>query len=692
MNVKDLLVYKHKDEILKSLKENQVLIIESPTGSGKTTGIPIILHEAKLDQDGMIGITQPRRIAAMNVTSFIKNQLSLDEKNNTVALKMRFQDDTDQSTQIKIMTDGILLEELKQDRMLSKYSVIMVDEAHERSLNIDFILGLLKEIIRVRSDLKVIISSATINPKEFSKFFDDAPILSIQGKAYDVDIKYMPLNTEVPKDVKNRRLFQDDIKIKTIVSIVEKEVKKKSGDILIFLSGEAIIKKVYSALKYSKVSKKLDIYPLYSRLSKEDQNSVFNKTKHGLTKVVVSTNIAETSITIDGITVVIDSGEAKNNYYNGYNFTSSLVEGKISRSNASQRSGRAGRTQNGVCYRLYSKEDFDARPMFSEPEITRSDLSDVVLRSIDLGIKDAENFPFISPVHIASITSAYDTLKLLAAIDKDRNITEEGAFMMRFPLSVRHAKIVAESVFRYPGAIKKILVAVSFISTKSPFVSIDETNEEDARIVWNKYRTKDGDFVAFLRIFEEYTSLATTEEKKHYADVHYLDYESMSEIECVCNQLEEILSDMMIPISDNCSLSEYMICIAEGLKQFIARRDERTRRSFKNVEKSKKFSEYTYITVTGEREVLSMSTLMLGYPDFIVSAEVSGSGRMFARTVSPLKSEWLSLLSDDVFKMFYSNYGKKKKAERERPKVKDNGKSGKKPRKKSKKSKKKSSK
>ena len=249
--------------------------------------------------------------------------------------------------------------------MLSKYSVIMVDEAHERSLNIDFILGLLKEIIRVRSDLKVIISSATINPKEFSKFFDDAPILSIQGKAYDVDIKYMPLNTEAPKDVKNKRLFQDDIKIKTIVSIVEKEVKKKSGDILIFLSGEAIIKKVYSALKYSKVSKKLDIYPLYSRLSKEDQNSVFNKTKPGLTKVVVSTNIAETSITIDGITVVIDSGEAKNNYYNGYNFTSSLVEGKISRSNASQRSGRAGRTQNGVCYRLYSKEDFDARPMFS---------------------------------------------------------------------------------------------------------------------------------------------------------------------------------------------------------------------------------------------------------------------------------------------------------------------------------------
>ena len=235
MNVKDLLVYKHKDEILKSLKENQVLIIESPTGSGKTTGIPIILHEAKLDQDGMIGITQPRRIAAMNVTSFIKNQLSLDEKDNTVALKMRFQDDTDQSTQIKIMTDGILLEELKQDRMLSKYSVIMVDEAHERSLNIDFILGLLKEIIRVRSDLKVIISSATINPKEFSKFFDDAPILSIQGKAYDVDIKYMPLNTEAPKDVKNKRLFQDDIKIKTIVSIVEKEVKKKSGDILIFL-------------------------------------------------------------------------------------------------------------------------------------------------------------------------------------------------------------------------------------------------------------------------------------------------------------------------------------------------------------------------------------------------------------------------------------------------------------------------
>lgn len=665
MKYKDLPVYKKRKEILKALRTNNVIVVESPTGSGKTTGIPIILHEAGYDENSMIGITQPRRIAAMNVTSFIKTCLEIPNDDNTVALKMRFQDDTDSDTKIKIMTDGILLEEFKTDPFLSKYSVIMIDEAHERSLNIDFSLGLLKELLKVREDLKVIISSATINPKEFSTFFDNAPIISINSKCYDVEIKYCPIGSHI----RDKNLYQD-LKTDTILNIVKNEVEAKSGDILIFLSGESEIKNVYNALKYSSIANKLDIYPLYSRLSKEAQSSVFNKTRRGLTKVVVATNIAETSITIDGITTVIDSGTAKNNYYNNFNNTSSLIEGQISKSNASQRTGRAGRTKNGVCYRLYSCEDFESRSEFPEAEIKRSDLSDVVLRSIDLGIKNAENFPFITPVSTSAIVSAYDTLFTLGAIDKKREITEMGKFMMRFPLSVRHARIVAESVYTYPGALKKVLIAVSFISTRSPFISVTEENEQDIKKAQKKYRTSGGDFLAYLKIFEDWTSYYTSEEKKHFADKHFLDYESMCEIECIERQLEDILSESGIPISDSCTLTEYMLCLSSGLKQYI----------IKGIGKG------LYVGLQGNRVVISPSSMLIkGDYEYLVASEISGTNRLFARGVSPLKAEWISFIGDDVQKAFYTSLkskpnkkknavqekkSKKKKSEKKRKKSK----------------------
>lgn len=644
MDFYSLPIYKHKKEILDALEKNQVIIIESPTGSGKTTQLPLILHEACYDNNLMIGITEPRRIAASNVTSFIKQQLNLEENDSRVALKMRFQDDTTPSTKIKVMTDGILLEEIKKDPYLSAYSVLMIDEAHERSLNIDFTLGLLKGILPTRKDLKVIISSATINPKEFSVFFDNAPILSISGRSYDVEVKYVPL---IPKS-KDRRVILD-YKVDTIVDIVTKEVKKRSGDILIFLSGESAIKSVYSALKYSSVSKKLDIYPLYSRLSKEEQNSVFAPTKKGLTKVVVATNIAETSITIDGITVVIDSGEAKSNYYNQYNFTSTLQEEKISRSNAEQRKGRAGRTREGICYRLYSQSDFLERKEYPSPEILRSDLSDVVLRSSDLGITDAENFPFISKVSKESIHSAYDTLYMLGALDKNHAITEMGKFMMSFPLSCRHSRILSEAVYAHPGAIKKVLIAVSFISSKSPFASVDEIYEDEAKKRWKKYRTPLGDFVAFLHLFEDYITLSTAEEKKHFCEVNFIDYECMKEICSVEVQLEDIMSEKGIPITDDCTVLDYMLCIAEGLKQFIIRRV-----------KAKE-----YISLHGDKVVLSPSTFLSSYDDeYLIASELAGSGRLFARNVSPLKAEWISLVSGDVYKNFYFTLVKKQKQDK----------------------------
>ena len=403
-------VYQNKEEILKALRENQVIVIESPTGSGKTTQLPLILREDGYDRRGIIGITQPRRIATLSVTEFIKKQIH--DESSYVAYKMRFADTSTSETRIKVMTDGILLQEVKADPLLSKYSVIMVDEAHERSLNIDFILGLLKEIIAKRSDLKVVVSSATINTKVFSSFFFDAPIISIDAKTYPIAVNYMPL--KLKRD-------REDEYYSRINEIIHKDKKNNPGDVLVFLPGEAEIKGLIEYLKTAPYSSNYQLYPLYGRLSKEEQEKVFTPTKEGKTKVVVATNIAETSITIDGITTVIDSGLAKVNYYNQKDFTSALVEQPISKSSANQRKGRAGRTRAGVCYRLYSEADYKARPEYAEEEILHSDLAEVALRMSELGIYNYDSFPFITPAKLNGLKSAEETLIIINAINADQS-------------------------------------------------------------------------------------------------------------------------------------------------------------------------------------------------------------------------------------------------------------------------------
>jgi HrpA-like RNA helicase len=361
-------VYQHRQEILDALGKNQVIVVESPTGSGKTTQIPLILHEAGYTSERVVGVTQPRRIATLSVSEFITRQL--DAEPGYVGYKMRFSDTTDRSTRIKVMTDGILLMELKADPLLSAYSVMLVDEAHERSLNIDFVLGLLKHVLEQRPDFKVIVSSATINTKVFSDYFDQAPIISIDARIHPVDIVYRPLKHQEDRN----EIFE------MIVAVVGKRMQESSGDMLVFLPGEFDIKTCMQYLQQAPFSKKLLVMPLFGRLSKEEQELVFIPTPAGKTKIVVATNIAETSVTIDGITTVIDSGIAKINYYNQKNFTSSLISLPVSRSSCEQRAGRAGRTAPGVCVRLYQKGDFTTRQQFGLEEILRTDLSEVVLR------------------------------------------------------------------------------------------------------------------------------------------------------------------------------------------------------------------------------------------------------------------------------------------------------------------------
>ncbi len=629
MDPRKLPVYDQRSKILDHLAENQVIVVESPTGSGKTTQLPIILHEAGYEKQGVIGITQPRRIAAVSVADYIRNQLAdeLGEAAGEYAgFKMRFFDETTEKTRIKIMTDGILLQEMKADPLLSRYSVIMVDEAHERSLNIDFILGLLKRCIEVRRDLKIIISSATINAEVFSEYFNGAPVVRIDTETFPVTTVYAP-----PAVANDPEVLVD--KIVDLVGHVLDE--KREGDMLIFLSGEKIIKDTISALYSQPYRKKLYLLPLYGRLSKEEQDEVFPPPPEGKHKVVVATNIAETSITIDGITTVMDSGLAKMNFYNPRTYTSSLIEKPISRASANQRKGRAGRTRPGTVYRLYQREDFDHRPLFSQEEIYRTDLSEVVLRMAELGIRDFESFDFISSPGKAGIASAIETLMLLDALTEENELSEIGKYMARFPLLPRHSRMIVEAMLKYPEVMDEVLIATSFLTTSNPFL-LPQGEETEARNAHHNFRDKAGDFVSYLRLYHAF--LDSTKKEK-FCQRYYLDYQIMNEIVNVKQQLTEIVGEIGMPVSAvglplrGEMLAQYICALAKGLIQFICVRTGRS----------------SYRSLTAEKiDIHPGSVMFRESPDYIVAGEIVKTSRTFARSVSPILPEWLPRISKAV--------------------------------------------
>jgi ATP-dependent helicase HrpA len=618
----ELPIYQQRGRILEELSKNRVIVVESPTGSGKTTQIPLILYQAGYAQSGVIGVTQPRRIAAVSVSDYIASQLESPVP-GIVGYKMRFEDQTLPDTSIKIMTDGILLQELKADRYLSRYSVIMVDEAHERSLNIDFILGLLKEIMSARSDLKVIISSATINPKLFSDYFDGAPIVHIDTITYPVDIRYSPL----------ARPGDPDLLTEKIADIVTAEVKRKEeGDILVFLSGEKPIKDAVTALQSSQVSKKLHILPLYGRLTKEEQERVFLPAPKSKTKVVVSTNISETSVTIDGISTVIDSGLAKINYYNPRTFTSSLIEGPVSKASCDQRKGRAGRTRPGTCYRLYDKKDYEHRDPFTLEEIFRTDLSEVVLRMAELGIQDFESFDFISPPGKPGIIGAVETLRLLDALTDNRELTRTGLMMVDFPLLPRLSKILVEAIFRYPGVIEEAIIVTAFLSTHTPYV-LPPGEEMEARRAHHHLADPAGDFIAYIALFRQFIKQGTRARREHFCRSNYLDFRTMTEIMNIKEQLEAIVSEFGVPIGSGGTTRDILCTLSAGLLQFVCVRT----------------GNGIYRSLTADRiQIHPGSCMFRESPSFIVAGEIVRTSRMFARSVSPLNRAWLEEISPDL--------------------------------------------
>ena len=452
-------VARQSHEILEQLAPSPAIVVESPTGSGKTTQLPRILYAAGYAANGRIGVTQPRRIAAVSVTDFVRAQLAADGSDAAIAAyKMRFEDTTDDRTRLKIMTDGVLLQELKHDRLLSEYAVLMVDEAHERSLTIDFVLGLLKGVLAQRSDFKVIVSSATINAEVFAEYFDGCPIVRIDTPVHPVRIRYRP--------------FQPSGDPEQLLASVEQIVLEihragKPGDVLIFLSGERDIRAALAALAARRESRSWHLLPLYARLSRAEQARVFDDFP-GRRKIVLATNIAETSVTIPGIGFVIDSGLAKINSYNTRTLTSALTEQPISHASCNQRRGRAGRTGPGACYRLYSEQSYRQRPLFELEEIHRTDLSEVVLRMAELEITEFEEFDFLSSPGRERVANAVELLGMLEALDEERRLTAAGRLMVQFPILPRHARIIVEAIRRYPEVLEETLIATAFLSVVEP--------------------------------------------------------------------------------------------------------------------------------------------------------------------------------------------------------------------------------
>ncbi len=640
MNYKTLPVYEQKQRILDALKDNQVIVVQSPTGSGKTTQLPIILHEAGYSQNGVIAVTQPRRIAALSVSEFISKQLKTKYP-GLVGYKMRFEDKTDASTKIKIMTDGILLQEMKLDPWMSKYSVIMVDEAHERSLNIDFVLGLLKRILAARSDFRVIVSSATMNAEAFSKYFDNCPIVTIETQMYPVAMVYDPPAIEA--STTNEAAC--DALIGKIEQTIDRVLdNREPGDILVFLPGEKIIKDTMLRLYSAPFHSKIHIIPLYGRLQKEEQERVFDNPPLGKKKVVLSTNIAETSVTINGITTVIDSGLAKLNFYSPRTFTSSLIETPVSRASCNQRRGRAGRTAPGTCYRLYTREDFEERPEYTTEEIYRTDLSEVVLRMAELGITDFEKFDFISRPSTEGIRGAVETLNMLKALEADGSLSKIGKLMVEFPLEPRVSRIIVESIFRYPDVLEEVLIASSFMSANSPFI-LPVGEESEARQAHHSFRDMQGDFVSYVHLYRRYME---SPNKMRFCKKHYLDDRVMAEIANIKEQLEEIVSKrLQLPITHGGTMDGYLCCIASGMIQFVCIREGKE----------------TYRSLTADHITIHPGSSMFRMnPLFIVAGEIVKTSRTFAMSVSPLTKNQLSQIDPAIEQKLNSSRGKKSKS------------------------------
>ena len=534
----DLPVAEHRDEIAQSIVDNQVTIIAGETGSGKTTQLPKICLQLGFGTRGLIGHTQPRRLAARTVASRIAEELgtTIGQK---VGYQVRFTDQVTDASLIKLMTDGILLAETQHDPLLEKYQVLILDEAHERSLNIDFLLGYIKRILPRRPDLKIIITSATIDLKRFSEHFDHAPIIEVSGRTFPVDVLYRPLLKE------NTNPEQDGLKELTQVQAVVEAVteinilhKGKSGprDILAFFSGEREIREAAEALRKAQFSN-TQILPLYARLSVKEQNIIFNINQSVGRRIILATNVAETSVTVPGIGYVIDTGVARISRYSFRSKVQRLPIEKISQASANQRAGRCGRIAPGVCIRLFAKDDFESRAEFTDAEIRRTNLAAVILQMLNLKLGDIAQFPFIDPPDSRFINDGFKLLEELGAVTKQKKMTPQGRELAKLPVDPRIGRMLIEA--NKQQSLKEVLIIASALSVQDP-KERPADKQQAADAVHKEHQDEDSDFISFVNLWNSYETQRqelSSNQLRKYCTKHFLSFMRMREWRDVHRQL-----------------------------------------------------------------------------------------------------------------------------------------------------------
>ena len=686
----ELPIVDRADEILEAIRHHQVVIISGETGSGKTTQIPKLCLAAGRGVDGMIGCTQPRRIAATTVARRIADELG-EDLGQSVGYKIRFQDRTSPDAYIKLMTDGILLAETQTNRLLHQYDTLIVDEAHERSLNIDFVLGLLKSIIRRRKDLKLIITSATIDTEKFSKAFGGAPIIEVSGRMYPVEIRYLTaedLNSST--DGESEEPTPAEMAARAVDRL---QRESRMGDILVFMPSEQDIRETCETLE-GRHYMGTTIFPLYARLSAGEQARVFSRPAGR--KIIVATNIAETSITIPGIRYVVDTGLARIPEYSPRTRTTSLPVKPVSRSSADQRAGRCGRVENGICVRLYSEPDYESRPLFTPPEILRANLADVILRMISLKLGRVEAFPFIDMPSSKSIQDGFDLLGELGAIrlstgnkqQGKRNstwvLTRNGRLMAKMPIDPRLSRMLIEADSE--GCLDEIAVIAASLSIQDPRERPAEKAGEADRM-HEAFKDPASDFITRLNIWTAYqktlAEVKSQNQMKRFCRTHFLSFKRMREWRDIYNQIVAVLDE----------------CRQDGIfKSSPPRAGKRTgikavRGAFSSANSSGKArtsrpspdgegdsphplygqihrsilsgflsniavrKDKNWFNAAKNREVMIFpgSGLFNQAGSWIVAAEMVQTSRLFARICATIDSRWLERLGGDLCRSTYSH-------------------------------------
>ncbi len=627
------------DELKAAIKEHQVVIVTGETGSGKTTQLPKICLAAGRGRKRQIACTQPRRIAAISVAERVAAELGTWGRRH-VGYKIRFSRSTDRHTRIKFITDGMLLAEMQKDRYLRTYDTIIVDEAHERSLNTDFILGALRRLVKKRHDLKVIITSATMDTDKFMDAFKGAVAYHIGGRGYPVDIIYR----EPQRDDKGREPCLVDATVEAVRDIVRTDL---DGDILVFLPTESDIMETVRILSSSFQNgqylkgQAVDVLPIYGRLSASEQRRIFRYTQRR--KIVVATNIAETSITVPGITYVVDSGLARISHYSISSRTRALPVLPISKASAMQRAGRAGRVKPGICIRLYSEEDFEARRDYTPPEILRSNLAEVILRLSAMGLGSAENFPFIDPPSRQAIREGMTTLREIGAIDIRGRITKIGRIMACMPIDPRIARVILQA--RNERCLHPALIVAAALSIQDPRERPSEKQEE-ADKAHAGFADPESDFCTFINIWQAFHQIAAREGSRNsmrrLCRKHFLSWNRMQEWSDIFRQFIQILREAGLINHTQKTALENMVMTPHHLSKKTRERLHRSVLAGFLSHAAVRTETGEYMAARGrEVHIFPGSALFRLGPQWLVAVEFVRTSRLFARTAAVIRPEWI---------------------------------------------------